>query len=164
MSREILFRAKRVDNGEWVYGFVVEAMDVNDEKKSYIIESPANYYRYGEFATVFEVIPDTICEFTGLKDKNGKDIAKHNRVLFAGDEYCVVYEKGAFGLASDKSIDYFHIYDLMEAEGVTHGWEGLDNDNFISLWEIYWSFDCTEDCIPQIEVTGTIFDKEKGND
>ena len=56
--REILFRGKRIDNGEWVYG------DLWHFGKDVLI-SPKNMYdRY-------EVIPETVGQFTGLLDKKG---------------------------------------------------------------------------------------------
>ena len=73
--REILFRGKRVDNGEWVYGFLVEALNcVTDKNETFIIEQDATYFTYGEFACTVEVKPETIGQFTGLCDKNGKKI------------------------------------------------------------------------------------------
>lgn len=62
MNREILFRGKRIDNGEWVEGFYYE--DIWGDGKSYII--------YDE--TEYEIIPETIGQCTGLKDKNGTRI------------------------------------------------------------------------------------------
>lgn len=66
--REILFRGKRVDNGEWCYGVpLVEGWS----KTTYIAS-----YEYSSLAFVqqIEVIPETIGQFTGLTDKNGKQI------------------------------------------------------------------------------------------
>lgn len=73
--REIIFRGKRVDNSEWVYGFLVEALDcVTDKNETFIIEQDATYFTHGEFACAVEVKPETIGQFTGLCDENGRKI------------------------------------------------------------------------------------------
>lgn len=65
--REILFKAKRMDNGEWVDGFYCCIGPVGQEKH-YIIPIYASAF-YG-----IEVDPSTVCQYTGLTDKNGKKI------------------------------------------------------------------------------------------
>lgn len=73
--KQILFRGKRVDNDEWVYGFLVEALNcVTDKNETFIIEQDATYFTYGEFACAVEVKPETVGQFTGLCDKNGNKI------------------------------------------------------------------------------------------
>ncbi len=73
--REVLFRGKRVDNDEWAYGFLVEALNcVTDKNETFIIEQDATYFTYGEFACAVAVIPETVGQFTGLCDKNGRKI------------------------------------------------------------------------------------------
>ena len=58
--REIKFRGKRTDNGDWIYGYLMVWKDgytnINIEEEG------------------FQVNPETVGQFTGLKDKNGKEI------------------------------------------------------------------------------------------
>ena len=70
--REILFKAKRIDNGEWVEGFyqfsdwIYPTTGELAERKYYI--------RPIRSQDAYEVNPDTICQYTGLADKNGNKI------------------------------------------------------------------------------------------
>ena len=65
--REILFRGKRVDNGEWVEGSLIK-VDWRNKPTTYSI-MPAR-----PTACNYIVIPETVGQFTGLTDKNGKKI------------------------------------------------------------------------------------------
>jgi uncharacterized phage protein (TIGR01671 family) len=71
--REMLFRGKRIDNGEWVEGCLVIATD-GGEAVYYIL--PVGVERWGgaEFAEGWSVDPATVGQYTGLTGKNGKNI------------------------------------------------------------------------------------------
>ena len=84
--REILFKAKRKDNGEWVEGYYTEC-----NGKTFI---GINISIYGDIFEVlctsvirwFEVDPNTICQFTGLYSKNGKRIWENDILMAHLDE------------------------------------------------------------------------------
>ena len=62
MEDRYLFKAKRLDNGEWVQGYLFGIWE-----KRYILWGMTN-----DIPNMIEVDPSTICQCTGLKDKNGK--------------------------------------------------------------------------------------------
>ena len=71
--REIKFRGKRKDNGEWVYGHYIYACETTIDNK--IVWTHYIYVPYPEgFTERYEVLPETVGQYTGLKDKNSKEI------------------------------------------------------------------------------------------
>lgn len=82
--REIIFRGKRVDNGEWIYGFITiktrngDGIGIKYDNPKYFI----NYETWDEGFYNCEVIPETLGQFTGKLDKNGKKIFEDDIVKY----------------------------------------------------------------------------------
>lgn len=129
--REILFRGKRTDNGEWVEGYFAThtICTVYDTYLAPVIEKiPQSIY--GD-DTTWEIIPETRGEFTGLTDKNG-------RRIFEGDivRHDVNYH------------DMVISYDVENWDG----WLYEDIDDNMQAYSI------CEFCLNDIEVIGNIHD------
>ena len=127
--REILFKAKRLDNGECVDGFYC-CIGPAGQEKHYIIPEYASAF-YG-----VEVDPSTVCQYTGLTDKNGKKI-------FDGD-------------VVRRETDYYGKHKVYDEPVV---WEDDIEKGF--LGEPYTSGYCIHG--GNWEVIGSIHDGEGGN-
>lgn len=132
--REIIFKAKRIDNGEWVEGNLIN-LDA-DSGYCYIVPAfknastlPVNWLIADRMILVD---PKTLCQFTGLCDKNGKRIWENDivRLVYDGEEHI-----------------YQIIWDNSELDFKATNGEENYGSNFEYLL-----------CCDEIEVIGNIFD------
>ena len=102
--REILFRGKRLQGGEWVEGYFFKS-DINKKEresgKATIIFTPDcdTFIMVPECHNSFMVVSDTVGQYTGMKDKNGKRVFEGDILsLRTGRQHVVRFEDGAFVL------------------------------------------------------------------
>ena len=133
--REILFKAKRLDNGEWVcWNIYGELCRLSGKRTRLAIKNGATTHYYDYIYQVIERIDkNTICQYTGLTDKNGNKIWENDVVFVTDDD------------GNTGQVD-----------------TGLGNIDFLEgLWYICGRVQCSlydiNKCF-QIEVIGNIFD------
>ena len=92
--REILFRAKRKDNGEWIEGNVLQC----DDGDCYIATSClVGASDEPLMVAAYKGNPETLCQFTGLRDKSGKRIWENDIVQTPFRRFVVTYSDGVWG-------------------------------------------------------------------
>lgn len=111
--REILFKAKRIDNGKWVEGYYYKMSEKtycfkeDYERKPvpehhYILQERITDWGLPNQMVQIEVVPETLCQFTGLCDKNGKKIWENDILMAHLDESYpedATYETVEWGVA-----------------------------------------------------------------
>lgn len=147
--REILFKAKRTDNGEWIEGYYIYHIrrticpfgdSVKPEDEQHVImQDGFSDWNMPRDTVFFNINPETLCQYTGLKDKNGNRIWE-NDVLHtpyrSKDDCIVVWDDGRFCF---KTI---------------HGQYNQDPMTLLSLC-------CVQKNVERLKVIGNIFDNQE---
>lgn len=131
--REILFKAKRIDNGEWVEGCLVI-----DHSRSNLFEYRMQPVESGVLYAP-PINPETICQYTGLTDKNGNRIWE-NAIANTDSNVCVQIKFGKYS-------DGFATWKYHQGFYMAFSDEGRD---FYRKELGYWH--------NKIEIVGNIFD------
>lgn len=103
MERKILFKAKRLDNGEWVEGYFYAECG-----NAYIIEDRQKHSMLNRNEAVL-VDPSTVCQFTGLKDEDGTEIWEHDILKNLPMTNEVTFRNGSFIIIEDYDDDIVEI-------------------------------------------------------
>lgn len=121
--REILFRGKRKDNGKWAYGYLYIRNDGQYEISFY-----SKYFDFERFT--YDVIPETVGQYIGLTDKNGKKIFEGDILKnIESDEIIdICYSGCSFRYSYNNSIYGYGVDDIEE---------GILTDEFEIIGNIY---------------------------
>lgn len=144
--REILFRGKRVDNGEWVEGFYL-VLPTGET----VILSNKGYAK---------VIPETIGQYTGLCDKNGIKIFEGDIIRYADMYDYNCYLESLDNLEAYYDVDLGNIWTVdYVVYGIKVGYPAFDLNNHD--WEINGLSNLNESCQYFYEVIGNIHDNSE---
>lgn len=151
--QKIEFRGKRVDNGEWVYGFLVgKVCEKGWKYPNYIIKSDGIFNKYTS-----EVDGETLGQYTGLRDKKGTTIFEGDVIECFEIIGKVICAQGSFGILFNEDIDYEKL-DKFTQKMVGNDFRGVRCKNFIPFYELWWSLNDASDCLCMVKVIGNIHD------
>ena len=114
--REILFKAKRTDTKEWVEGYPFPSKPGGELNRMTIFEDIPG----GLIMAAVEIDPETLCEFTGLTDKNGVKIFEcdvlsdeygDTATVKYGERECGLYD--VYGFTADGVSDWIYCDDIL---------------------------------------------------
>ena len=164
--REILFRGKDTERNVWHEGQYIhlhkttycfdgsKECNADNEIHQIVFEQMTDWNLPNCHMRV-DVLPETVGEFTGLTDKNGKKIFEGDIVELFDMRGKIVQECGAFGIATTQQIDY----DLLDSKiPFQNNAYFCFNDNFISIWELWWNYHQDDEPLEVAEVIGNIYD------